>query len=46
MISLLMQEIEDTIASAGYKAGGRVGFEFGGLGSKLRKWHVRVEEKI
>ena len=25
------EEIEDTIASAGYKAGGRVGFRFGGI---------------
>jgi hypothetical protein len=25
------EEIEDTIASAGYKSGGRVGFEFGGI---------------
>jgi len=25
------EEIEDTIASAGYKAGGRVGFKFGGI---------------
>ena len=27
------QEILDTISSAGYKAGGRVGFQFGGLGA-------------
>ena len=27
------EEIEDTIASAGYRAGGRVGFETGGLGA-------------
>ena len=29
------EEIEDTIASAGYKAGGRVGFKFGGMVMKL-----------
>ena len=27
------EEIEDTVSSAGYRAGGRVGFEMGGLGA-------------
>jgi hypothetical protein len=31
------QEIEDTIASAGYKAGGRVGFRFGGIDAAIDK---------
>ena len=31
------QEIEDTIASAGYKAGGRVGFNFGGIDAAIDK---------
>jgi hypothetical protein len=30
------EEIEETIASAGYKAGGRVGFEMGGLGRLMQ----------
>ena len=31
------EEIEDTIASAGYKAGGRVGFKFGGIDAAIKK---------
>jgi hypothetical protein len=31
------EEIEDTIASAGYKAGGRVGFKFGGIDAAIEK---------
>ena len=30
------EEIEETIASAGYRAGGRVGFEMGGLGRLMQ----------
>jgi len=35
------EEIEDTISSAGYRAGGRVGFEFGGIPAAVEG----VEEK-
>jgi hypothetical protein len=31
------EEIEETIASAGYKAGGRVGFKFGGIDAAIEK---------
>ena len=39
------QEIEDTIASAGYKAGGRVGFDNGGLSDLLRGMQGRESEE-
>ena len=35
------EEIESTVATAGYKAGGRVGFRFGGIDEAIEK----VEEK-
>ena len=31
------EEIEDTIAAAGYKAGGRVGYKFGGIDAAIKK---------
>ena len=31
------EEIEETISSAGYKAGGRVGFRFGGIDAAIDK---------
>jgi hypothetical protein len=39
------QEIEDTIASAGYKAGGRVGFKFGGIDEAIEMVEKETVEK-
>jgi hypothetical protein len=39
------EEIEDTIASAGYKAGGRVGFRFGGIDEAIESVQEETIEK-
>ena len=39
------EEIEDTIASAGYKAGGRVGFRFGGIDEAIEMVEEETVEK-
>ena len=39
------QEILDTIASAGYKAGGRVGFKFGGIDEAIESVQEETIEK-
>jgi len=39
------EEIEDTIFSAGYKAGGRVGLEFGGMPAALAGTALKEEDK-
>ena len=37
------EEIEETISAAGYKAGGRVGFKFGGIDKAMIKKMVEEE---
>ena len=39
------EEIEETIASAGYKAGGRVGFKFGGIDKAIENVTEEIETK-
>ena len=39
------EEIENTIASAGYKAGGRVGFRFGGIDEAIEMVEEKTVEK-
>ena len=39
------EEIEDTIASAGYRAGGRVGFRFGGIDEAIESVQEETIEK-
>ena len=39
------EEIEETIASAGYKAGGRVGFRFGGIDEAIEMVEKETVEK-
>ena len=39
------EEIEDTIASAGYRAGGRVGFKFGGIDEAIETVQEETIEK-
>ena len=39
------EEIEDTVSSAGYRAGGRVGFKFGGIDKAIKMVEEETVEK-
>ena len=45
-ISLVMHEISETIAAAGYKTGGRVGYRFGGIDAALDKVEDEEHKRI